>query len=164
MDPDDVRGDAVFPPEPNVAIGAVATGEEAHWLQMGLQSQGRTFRAGRYQIQGEVSGQGILPKGRHRLQRDLFSHRQTYFHQSVAEHCSSSRFRVGADGCQDGVPPWAFGGEDLHGAATQFQGSRIRGEGLFVVEVAVQAEAVTEAMVQAVRLLCAQHWTFQVRV
>ena len=46
MDPGDVRGDAVSPPEPDVAIGAVATGEEAHWLQMGLQSQGRAFRAG----------------------------------------------------------------------------------------------------------------------
>ena len=37
-------------------------------------------------------------------------------------------------------------------------------EGKIFAEVAVQAEAVTEAMVQAVRLLCAQHWTFQVRV
>ena len=155
MGPGDVRGDAVSPPEPDVAIGAVATGEEAHWLQMGLQSQGRAFRVGRYQIQGEVSGQGILPEGKHRLQQGLLSRRQTYFHQSVAEHCRSLGFRAGADGCQDGVPPWAFGGEDLHGAATRFQRSRIRGKGLFVVEVAVRAEAVTEAMVQAVRLLCA---------
>ena len=52
----DVRGDVVSPPEPDVAIGAVAIGEEAHWLQMGLQSQGRVFKAGRYQIQGDVSG------------------------------------------------------------------------------------------------------------
>ena len=147
-----------------MAIGVVATGEEAHWLQMGLQSQGRAFRAGRYQIQGEVSGQGILPEGRYRLQRGLLSHRQTYFYQSVAEYCSSSGFRAGVDGCQDGVPPWVFGGEDLHGAATRFQGSRIKGKGLFVAEVAVRAEVVTEAMVQVVRLLCTQHWTFQVRV
>ena len=148
--PDDVRGDAVSPLEPDVAIGAVATGEEAHWLQMSLQAQGRAFRAGRYQIQGEVSGQGILPEGRHRLQQGLLSHRQTYFHQSVAEHCSSSGFRAGADRCQDGVPPWVFGGEDLHGVATRFQGSKIRGKGLFIAEVAVRAEAVAEAMVQAV--------------
>ena len=136
-----------------MAIGAVAIGEEAHWLQMGLQSQGRAFTAGRYQIQGEVCGQGILLEGRHRLQRGLLSHRQTYFHQSVAEHCSSSEFRAGADGCQDSIPPWAFGGEDLHGATTRFQGSRIRGKGLFAAEVVVRAEAVAEAMVQAVRLL-----------
>ncbi|XP_073117613.1 uncharacterized protein [Elaeis guineensis] len=161
MGPDDVRGDAVSPPEPDVVIGAVATRKEAHWLQMGLQSQGRAFRAGRYQIQGEVSSQGILPEERHRLQRGLLSHRQTYFHQSVAEHCSSSGFRAGADGCQDGIPPWVFGGEDLHGAAIRFQGSRIRGKDLFVAEVDVRAEAVTEAMVQAIRLLCTQHWTFQ---
>ena len=108
MGPGIVRIDAVSPPEPDVAIGAVAIGEEAHWLQMGLQSQGRAFRAGRYQIQGEVSGQGILPEGRHRLQRGLLSRRQTYFHQSVAEYCSSSGFRAGADGCQDGIPVGKF--------------------------------------------------------
>ena len=164
MGPGDVRGDVVSPPEPNVMIGAVAIGEAAHWLQMDLQSQERAFRAGRYQIQGEVSGQEILPEGRHRLQQGLLSRHQTYFHQSVAEHCSSSEFKAGVDGCQDGVPPWVFGGEDLHGVATRFQGSRITGKDLFVAEVTVRAEAVAEAMVQTIRLLCAQHWTFQVRV
>ena len=40
--PSNVRGDAVSPQEPDMAIGAVAIGEEAHWLQMGLQSQGQS--------------------------------------------------------------------------------------------------------------------------
>ena len=46
--PSNVRGDAVSPQERDVMIGAVATREETHWLQVGLPMQGGAFEAGRY--------------------------------------------------------------------------------------------------------------------
>ena len=54
--------------ERDVTIGVVATRKETHSMQVGLPMQGGAFGVGRYQVQGQASGQEILSEGRHQLQ------------------------------------------------------------------------------------------------
>ena len=116
-------------------------------MQMGFAIQGRSLRKGRNQVQGQVSSQRLFLEGRHRLQRGFLTCGLTYLHQGFVDHYSGAGFRARVDGRHDGLPPWGFGGRDIHGAAKGVRRARGRREGLSFADITVWIEAVIKTVV-----------------